>query len=154
MLASVIKPNFKNEILFIQKAQNELVNNEEVIENMNVIANHLAQSGNLSGPDQANLENNVQDINKRWSEVRNQVDELSRNLEKNYLTRKVNEELATLRDVHEGYQRYINNAEAVSADPQKLNLQLETNRVSLFLLGSGFGLELAVKFRFIYLYFE
>lgn len=45
--------------------------------------------------------------------------------------RKASEELATLRDVYDGYHRYITSAEQLSYDPQKLNLQVETNKVKL-----------------------
>ena len=70
-------------------------------------------------------------MNKKWSDTRRHVDEWSRNIDRNYLIRKASEELATLRDVHEGYQRYINTVEHIANDPQKLNLQIETNRVKL-----------------------
>ena len=44
--------------------------------------------------------------------------------------RQLAEELATLRDVHEGYHRYILGADMLAAEEQKLGLQLETNKVS------------------------
>ncbi len=73
----------------------------------------------------------VENMNTNWFETRNYVENLVKNVEKNYMHRKAYEELATLRDVHEGYQRYINTAEALSdEDSQKLSLQLETNKVN------------------------
>ena len=65
----------------------------------------------------------------KWHETRQYTDELAMSVEKKLLNHKAYDELATLRDVHEGYQRYINNADALSNDAQKLNLQLETNKV-------------------------
>lgn len=70
----------------------------------------------------------LEEINARWQKSKCYVDETSKSLEKSQLARRVAEELSTLRDVHEGYQKYINNAERFSNDPQKLNLQLETNK--------------------------
>jgi hypothetical protein len=84
----------------------------------------------VEGDDASQLEDKIQSMNVKWAETKVYIDDLAKNLEKNYLNRKASEELATLRDVHEGYQKYINNAEPFSSDVQKLNLQLETNRVS------------------------
>lgn len=83
--------------------------------------------------DTSEIERKLNGINAQWSEMKTYVDELAKNTEKNFLSRKAAEELATLRDVHEGYQKYINNAEPLlTNDPQKLNLQSETNRVCKF----------------------
>lgn len=73
----------------------------------------------------------LENINARWQQTKACVDDLTKSLEKGQIVRRVAEELSTLRDVHEGYQKYINNAERFSNDPQKLNLQLETNKVKL-----------------------
>lgn len=73
----------------------------------------------------------LENINARWQQTRSCVDDLSKSMEKSQIGRRVVEELSTLKDVHEGYQKYINNAERFSNDPQKLNLQLETNKVRL-----------------------
>ncbi len=85
--------------------------------------------------DRTDLETLVQSINKKWTECRTVVEEQSRCLDKNYLIRKAVEELATLLDVHEGYQRYINSAEKIvpgrMSDTQKLDTQIETNKVKL-----------------------
>lgn len=73
----------------------------------------------------------MDNVNERWQQTKSYVDELTRNIERAQLSRRVADELSTLRDVHEGYQKYINNAERYSNDPQKLNLQLETNKVEI-----------------------
>ncbi len=81
--------------------------------------------------DSSQLESLVEQTQLKWHETRKYTDELATSVESKLLSHKAHDELATLRDVHEGYQRYINNAEALSTtDAQKLNLQLETNKVS------------------------
>lgn len=95
-------------------------------------------------------------MNSKWHETRTYLDSLSIKLEKSYLGPKAVEELATLRDVHEGYQRYINSAESLSTDAQKLNLQLETNKVRFMSNIIEYFLQLnGKKIRiFIYIYFQ
>ena len=66
---------------------------------------------------------------QKWSDTKKFIDELASNLDKNLLRNKVIEELATLKDVHEGYQRYIKNAEPLSNDINKINSQIEANKV-------------------------
>ena len=80
------------------------------------------------------MESLVKRITFKWNELQEYLNELARNTEKLLLIPKAYDELATLKDVHEGYQRYINNAESLSLDVQKLNLQLETNRVKIYIL--------------------
>ena len=69
-------------------------------------------------------------MNKKWQETRLLIDIQVKNVDKNILYRKASEELETLRDLHEGYNRYIKTVEILSTDPQKLYLQLETNKVN------------------------
>jgi hypothetical protein len=42
--------------------------------------------------------------------------------------------LAPLNDVHEGYQRFINNVEPVTNDINKIDMQIETNKVNFYFL--------------------
>lgn len=78
----------------------------------------------------SDIENILDQIAQKWLRVKQKLDEMGSSLERKVLTRRAHEELATLRDVYEGYNRYISQAEALGNDEQKLNLQLETNRVS------------------------
>jgi len=71
----------------------------------------------------------MEQTNKKWHDTRTYIDELAVSIEKKILNHRAFDELATLRDVHEGYQRYINNTELLSTDSQKLTFQLETNKV-------------------------
>ncbi len=74
----------------------------------------------------------MQQISFKWNELKEYLNELTKNTEKQLLIPKAYDELATLKDVHEGYQRYISNVESLSLDVQKLNLQLETNKVLIY----------------------
>jgi hypothetical protein len=105
--------------------------NEEILEDMNTVAHALIKNMILDGQDHSQLDRTVSQLNKLWAETRAYLDEFSRNLERGCLTRKVHEEIATLRDVHEGYHRYINTVEPIANDPDKLSFQLETNKVKL-----------------------
>ena len=78
------------------------------------------------------MESLVEQTNKKWHETRSFTEELANSVEKKLINHKAYDELATLRDVHEGYQRYINNADSLANDSQKLSLQLETNKVKNF----------------------
>jgi hypothetical protein len=78
----------------------------------------------------SDIENILEKVTQKWLRVKEKLNEMSSSLERKVLTRRAHEELATLRDVYEGYNRYISQAEALGNDEQKLNLQLETNRVS------------------------
>lgn len=113
----------------IKKAQLEVQNNEILVEDMNLIAHNLKQNMKSGNQDYGELESTVHSLNKKWSTARSHLDELSRTIERNCMMRKAQDEIATLRDVHEGYQKYIVNAEPISNDAQKLNTQLETNKV-------------------------
>jgi hypothetical protein len=84
---------------------------------------------NKENKDTSNISHSIQTINIKWHETQDYLKELTKNTEKNFLIPKIYDELATLRDVHEGYQRYINSTDQLSQDPQRLNLQLETNKV-------------------------
>ncbi len=42
--------------------------------------------------------------------------------------------MAPLNDVHEGYQRFINNVEPVTNDINKIDMQIETNKVNFYFL--------------------
>ena len=66
---------------------------------------------------------------QKWCDTKHFIDELAINLDKNLLKHKVMEELATLKDVYEGYQRYINDAEPLSTDTTRINAQVEANTV-------------------------
>jgi hypothetical protein len=98
---------------------------------MNIVAHNLIKNMILDGQDHSQLDNTVNFINKQWADARTQVDDLSRSVERSLLTRKAHEEISTLSDVHEGYHKYINAVEAIANEPQKLGMQLETNRVKL-----------------------
>jgi hypothetical protein len=78
------------------------------------------------------IENILNQVAQKWARVKEKLDEMGASLERKVLTRRAHEELATLRDVYEGYNRYISQAEPLGTDEQKLNLQLETNRVTSF----------------------
>ncbi len=107
----------------------------------------------IADQDTTQLEALIQNINTKWFDSLHYVEDLSRNLESHFSSRKAHEELATLRDVHEGYQRYINNAEPLSNEAQKLNLQLETNKVTFIYLFVLFHLNrchLDVKVFYLY----
>ena len=124
----------------VKRADQEIKQSENVLENMQTMARNLIdnmKTKNINEKQQqqdeqkrVELEKLVAAMNTKWAETRAYVDNLAVNLEKSCLQRKATDELATLRDVHEGYQRYINSAEPLSSDDaQKLNLQLETNKV-------------------------
>ena len=115
----------------VKKADAEIRQHEHVMENMRDIAHSLVESMKASEQDTSEIESLVQVMNSRWLETRSYIDSLASSLERSCSQRKASDELATLRDVHEGYQRYINSAEPLSNDAQKLNLQLETNKVIL-----------------------
>jgi hypothetical protein len=58
------------------------------------------------------------------------VNDSAKNIDKKLLKNKIYEELATLNEVYEGYQRYINNVESIASDISKIEVQIETNKVS------------------------
>ena len=127
----------------VKRADQEIKQSENVLENMQMIARNLIENLKTSNINEkqkeedeqkrVELEKLVGAMNSKWAETRAYIDNLAVSLERSCAQRKATEELATLRDVHEGYQRYIKNAEPLSSDdPQKLNLQLETNKVIIF----------------------
>lgn len=97
---------------------------------MKLVATHLIDKMKSVEENFSELENQVQITLKKWNETQDYIFELANVTERNLIRRKALDELATLKDVHEGYQRYINTSEPLSDDDQKLNLQLETNKVS------------------------
>ena len=70
-------------------------------------------------------------LNKKWFETKQIVNDSAKNFDKTLLKKKIYEELATLNDVYEGYQRYINNVEPIASDISKIEVQIETNKVIL-----------------------
>ena len=70
-------------------------------------------------------------LNKKWFETKQIVNDSAKNFDKTLLKNKIYEELATLNDVYEGYQRYINNVEPIASDISKIEVQIETNKVIL-----------------------
>ncbi len=58
------------------------------------------------------------------------MNDSAKNIDKKLLKNKIYEELATLNEVYEGYQRYINNVESIASDISKIEVQIETNKVS------------------------
>ena len=96
---------------------------------MQLVANHLIEKMKSVEENFSELESVVKATLKKWNETQNYIFELAHTTERNFITRKALDELATLSDVHEGYQRYINTSEPLSNDDQKLSLQLETNKV-------------------------
>ena len=82
--------------------------------------------------DSTEIERNLDLVNHKWIETKQNVNELAKNLDKGLLNNKIYEELATLNDVHEGYQRYINTVEPVTLDINKIDIQIETNKVNKF----------------------
>ena len=84
-----------------------------------------------NGLDSTDISHLMDSIENKWKENVQYVDEINTNQDKNDLDRRAFEELSTLRDVYEGYNKYIQNAESLSLDDvQKLTLQLETNKVN------------------------
>jgi hypothetical protein len=130
-----LNPEEQHEL--VKRADQEIKQSEEVLENMQMIARNLIDNMSQQQDNEqrrVELEKQVAAMTAKWAETRAYIDTLAASLEKSCSHRKATEELATLRDVHEGYQRYINNAEPLSSDDaQKLNLQLETNKVCIYL---------------------
>ena len=106
--------------------------NEEVLATLQIVGQNLIEGMRSADQDSQPLEQQIQEITLKWNDCRTQMDELMRNQEKIHLNRKIFEELATLRDVYEGYNRYIQSAEPLANDSQTLGLQVETNKVSNF----------------------
>jgi hypothetical protein len=69
-------------------------------------------------------------LNKKWFDTKQLVNDSAKNIDKKLLKNKIYEELATLNEVYEGYQRYINNVESIASDISKIEVQIETNKVS------------------------
>ncbi len=69
-------------------------------------------------------------MNKKWFDTKQLVNDSAKNIDKKLLKNKIYEELATLNEVYEGYQRYINNVESIASDISKIEVQIETNKVS------------------------
>lgn len=73
---------------------------------------------------------------------------MDKNSQSTQLKRKAMDELAELRDVYEGYQKYIVNAEQLSSNnSQKLNLQLETNEVTFLIFIFFYSFETYIFFK-------
>lgn len=70
-------------------------------------------------------------MEQKWSNTKQYVEDLQIKLKRNSLQFKINEELATLKEVYEGYQRYIHTVEPLSQDSNKININIETNKVKL-----------------------
>jgi hypothetical protein len=68
-------------------------------------------------------------MEQKWSSTKKYVEDLEIKLKRRSLQFKINEELATLKEVYEGYQRYINTAEPLSPHGTKINMNIETNKV-------------------------
>lgn len=86
-----------------------------------------------NGLNPADISSLMQSVEIRWSESMSILEEInSSSNDQRDLERRAIEELSTLKDVHDGYNKYIQNADELSMnDTQKLSMQLETNRVSL-----------------------
>jgi bacterioferritin (cytochrome b1) len=125
---SQMNPDEQQEIF--KKADAEIKQNEDVLESMQAIAANLIGSGQVT-KDASELESLVSGMLVKWEETKRYVNQLAVTLEKSCVSRRATDELVELRDVHEGYQRYIADAESLSSDAQKLNLQLETNKVRI-----------------------
>lgn len=97
---------------------------------LQIVGQNLIENMRSANEDSQPLEKQIQEMTLRWNDCRTQMDDLMRQQEKLQLNRKAYEELATLRDVYDGYERYIQSAEPLANDSQTLGLQVETNKVS------------------------
>jgi len=116
----------------IQKANAELEANEPLIEKIHEAAEYLAGCLEKEEKSTDELSNKMEMLTKKWNATQQYLAKLEKAVEQGLLNRKASDELATLKDVHEGYQKYIYGSEELSHDAQKLNFQLETNKVDMF----------------------
>ncbi len=113
----------------IQKANADLEANEALIEKIHEVAEFLAGRLEKEGKSTEELSNKMEVLTKKWHVTQQYLAKLEKSVEQGLLNRKACDELATLKDVHEGYQKYINASDELSHDAQRLSLQLETNKV-------------------------
>lgn len=85
----------------------------------------------LNGLDPTDISHLMQSIETKWNENMSLLEEINSSSDRRDFERRAVEELSTLRDVHDGYNKYIQSAEELSLnDSQKLSMQLETNKVN------------------------
>ncbi|CAF0734079.1 unnamed protein product [Brachionus calyciflorus] len=108
----------------------ELSQSQEVLNKIKFLTNKMSTTMRLNGLDPSEISSLTDAIEQKWKENVHIFEELNSNQDKNGLDRRAFEELSTLRDVFDGYNKYIQNAEPLSVDDiQKLSIQLETNKV-------------------------
>lgn len=105
---------------------------KEKLDRMKILETQMASAMKQNGLNSEEMNNLMQTVEIRWNESMNILEEINSSPDQRGLERRTIEELSTLRDVHDGYNKYIQNADELSInDTQKLSMQLETNRVSL-----------------------
>lgn len=99
---------------------------------MKILESKMTSTMKLNGLDPTDISHLMETIEMKWNESMSILEEINSSSDRRDLERRACEELSTLRDVHDGYDKYIQNAEELSLnDTQKLSMQMETNKVNL-----------------------